>query len=694
MTYRVTGQHELYVEWRGHVEFRMLKAPSGAHNYMRLYGLDPASKLVRPLLPAVKVLASSIAGEEEESVEDHEGLIPTPVQDRLFLTSDQAKEYLVAQMCANRVPVVQFGERIKIQAATLAQFKPADLRNVWGLRGRAMDDEPGCLPDGWKVDGRAYHSGALAVADVLAACKSLSGASVEKELLVNDVGVAQMPVCHSHTGGLVYAPGVDGRFGWRSPQSTDSIAIVLFLDNPSNPDDMTTMADGKTLAKPFQRLTRVMNTLPLDCRSRILVQHMVPVCSTKCTMQVSADCWRSVTSGNLALVQALRCTWVVAASKQVQAVFQRCDKICDSTLTDQHVAIQHRRYGGDTTDGGLDLDFNLIEIPHPSMPWHTRDIYAALATALCKLQAPAVEWDGRFPVDLATSCGSAFRHLRPITSVKCEGGPSRWVGISIREDHHLYQLGDTTLTGNSHPHIINFYHVWENKEKDQICFTTEIVTSGTLKQYTSRVKSIKLKVIKKVRTENTQRDTHTRAQCVVGMLICSSMFVLVLLPVVSSDPERSRLSAPPLSSHHPSRSQVRQHLHQWRHRRDSPGRLRALGASHMHARGLRAGYARIHGAGAVRRELLGERRYLLIWSAKYIPQATSRASVSKRTASVAASLTLASFSFPPSLSLFAFRHDCAGDDHEGVSLRRVFERGADLEEGDSGLEARCVESHP
>lgn len=48
-----------------------------------------------------------------------------------------------------------------------------------------------------------------------------------------------------------------------------------------------------------------------------------------------------------------------------------------------------------------------------------------------------------------------------------------------------------------HPHIINFYHVWENKEKDQICFTTEIVTSGTLKQYTNRVKGIKLKVIKK-----------------------------------------------------------------------------------------------------------------------------------------------------------------------------------------------------
>ena len=32
---------------------------------------------------------------------------------------------------------------------------------------------------------------------------------------------------------------------------------------------------------------------------------------------------------------------------------------------------------------------------------------------------------------------------------------------------------------------------------DQICFTTEIVTSGTLKQYVHRVRNVKLKVIKK-----------------------------------------------------------------------------------------------------------------------------------------------------------------------------------------------------
>jgi len=48
-----------------------------------------------------------------------------------------------------------------------------------------------------------------------------------------------------------------------------------------------------------------------------------------------------------------------------------------------------------------------------------------------------------------------------------------------------------------HDNIINFYHVWENPEKEQICFTTEIVTSGTLKQYVSRMKYIKVKVLKK-----------------------------------------------------------------------------------------------------------------------------------------------------------------------------------------------------
>jgi WNK lysine deficient protein kinase len=48
-----------------------------------------------------------------------------------------------------------------------------------------------------------------------------------------------------------------------------------------------------------------------------------------------------------------------------------------------------------------------------------------------------------------------------------------------------------------HQHIINFYQVWENPATEQIVFTTERVTSGSLKQYINRVKPLKLKIIKK-----------------------------------------------------------------------------------------------------------------------------------------------------------------------------------------------------
>ena len=100
------------------------------------------------------------------------------------------------------------------------------------------------------------------------------------------------------------------------------------------------------------------------------------------------------------------------------------------------------------------------------------------------------------------------------------------------------------LASLHHPHIINFYHVWEHPAQDQIgdtkhrmttshadaaavlpslshslcccavwcsVFTTEIVTSGTLKEYTSRVKNIKLKVIKKCQPHSTQPHAHPRS---------------------------------------------------------------------------------------------------------------------------------------------------------------------------------------
>ena len=69
--------------------------------------------------------------------------------------------------------------------------------------------------------------------------------------------------------------------------------------------------------------------------------------------------------------------------------------------------------------------------------------------------------------------------------------------------------GETAILRQlSHPGIISFGNTWENVENNEIDFTTEIVTSGTLKQYINRVKGIKLKVIKNwpVRTIHTQRS--------------------------------------------------------------------------------------------------------------------------------------------------------------------------------------------
>lgn len=47
-----------------------------------------------------------------------------------------------------------------------------------------------------------------------------------------------------------------------------------------------------------------------------------------------------------------------------------------------------------------------------------------------------------------------------------------------------------------HPGIISFCSSWESGQLDSLHFTTEIVSSGSLKQYVSRVKGIKLKVVK------------------------------------------------------------------------------------------------------------------------------------------------------------------------------------------------------
>lgn len=48
-----------------------------------------------------------------------------------------------------------------------------------------------------------------------------------------------------------------------------------------------------------------------------------------------------------------------------------------------------------------------------------------------------------------------------------------------------------------HKNIINFYGSWFSKEKNQVVFITEIMTSGTLKSYIKRVHFIKWKIIKR-----------------------------------------------------------------------------------------------------------------------------------------------------------------------------------------------------
>lgn len=48
-----------------------------------------------------------------------------------------------------------------------------------------------------------------------------------------------------------------------------------------------------------------------------------------------------------------------------------------------------------------------------------------------------------------------------------------------------------------HKNIINFYGSWFSKEKNQVVFITEIMTSGTLKSYIKRVQFVKWKIIRR-----------------------------------------------------------------------------------------------------------------------------------------------------------------------------------------------------
>jgi hypothetical protein len=47
-----------------------------------------------------------------------------------------------------------------------------------------------------------------------------------------------------------------------------------------------------------------------------------------------------------------------------------------------------------------------------------------------------------------------------------------------------------------HPNIIHFISAWINKQKEEVCFITEMVTAGSLRQYLKKIKRPRLKVLK------------------------------------------------------------------------------------------------------------------------------------------------------------------------------------------------------
>ncbi|KAG9392581.1 Protein kinase domain [Carpediemonas membranifera] len=68
----------------------------------------------------------------------------------------------------------------------------------------------------------------------------------------------------------------------------------------------------------------------------------------------------------------------------------------------------------------------------------------------------------------------------------------------LNESETLKLLGEIELLRSlKHPNIINFYDAWTTDDQNYIIFITEFMSSGTLRQYISRVKGVRLNVISK-----------------------------------------------------------------------------------------------------------------------------------------------------------------------------------------------------
>eukprot|EP01083_Nonionella_stella_P102234 290666_1 len=105
------------------------------------------------------------------------------------------------------------------------------------------------------------------------------------------------------------------------------------------------------------------------------------------------------------------------------------------------------------------------------------------------------------------------------------------VGLTAVPDREKSRIRQETdlLKCLSHPNIIEFYDVWEKPENEEIIFTTELVSSGTLKEYTRRTPDqVRLKVVKKWCRQilHAVHYLHTRSPPVLHRdLKCDNIFI-------------------------------------------------------------------------------------------------------------------------------------------------------------------------
>jgi serine/threonine protein kinase len=113
------------------------------------------------------------------------------------------------------------------------------------------------------------------------------------------------------------------------------------------------------------------------------------------------------------------------------------------------------------------------------------------------------------------------------------GGEVAWNSVDLKrmpESEQVRVRAETRLLSQlDHPRIIDFYHVWENPERKEICFTTEIVSSGTLRQYAGRSKNLRrLKVIRNWMNQilDALVYLHSRKPAVIHRdLKCDNIFI-------------------------------------------------------------------------------------------------------------------------------------------------------------------------